>query len=234
MVQPVQLDDSKLRMRRVNMVEHQLRARRIADERVLGAMNAVPRHLFVPSEARDHAYDDDALPIGFGQTISQPYMVALMLESLQLAGDEKVLEVGTGSGYQAALLGQLAAEVYTLEIVPELASRARAVIEQLGFDNVKVVQGDGYQGLREQAPFSVIVVSAAAREVPRQLVEQLAEGGVLLIPVGEPGNQELLRVHKRAGGVRAQRITSCSFVPLITHRQPPDSQAGESHAGATR
>ena len=232
MVQSVQLDDSKLRMRRVNMVEHQLRERHIVDQRVLEAMNAVPRHLFVPSEQRDHAYDDDALPIGFGQTISQPYMVALMLEAMQLSGEEKVLEVGTGSGYQAALLGQLAREVYSLEIVPELAESARAVVEQLGFDNVHVVLGDGYLGLAEHAPYAAIVVAAGARDIPPALVEQLADGGVMLIPVGEQGSQELFRLQKRGGGVRAEQLTPCAFVPLVTNgeglrsRSAPESGVG--------
>jgi protein-L-isoaspartate(D-aspartate) O-methyltransferase len=217
MVQPIQLDDSKLRMRRVNMVERQLRGRHIVDQRVLEAMNAVPRHLFVPSEERDHAYDDNALPIGFGQTISQPFMVALMLEAMQLSGSEKVLEVGTGSGYQAALLGQLASEVYSLEIVPELAAGARAVIEQLGFGNVKVIWGDGHQGLPDHAPYAAIVVAAGAREVPPELVEQLADGGVMLVPVGERDSQELLRLQKRVSGVTAEQITRCAFVPLVTN-----------------
>src|SRR5690606_37559620 len=175
----------------------------------------LPRHLFVPEERMEEAYHDSALPIGFGQTISQPYMVALMLEALGLGGQERVLDVGTGSGYQAALLGLLAREVYSVEIVPELAARARNTIESLGFEHVTVVLGNGSIGLPQAAPFDAIVVAAGAPEVPPSLLDQLADGGRLVIPTGRLGVQDLLRVTKQAGTTHTEPITPCAFVPLL-------------------
>jgi protein-L-isoaspartate(D-aspartate) O-methyltransferase len=209
------LDNTGFRDEREAMVTRQLRDRGIGDERVLAAMLKLPRHLFVPDEQQEQAYRDCALPIGFGQTISQPYMVAIMLESMKLTGQERVLDVGTGSGYQAALLGLLAREVYSVEIIPELTSRARATIQRLGLDNVTVVQGNGSIGLQEAAPFDAIVVAAGAPDVPRALTSQLAEGGTLLIPVGGDSWQELLRIRKRDGRLIREEVTACAFVPLV-------------------
>lgn len=200
------------------MVLHQLTARNVRDSRVLAAMSTLPRHLFVPSNQAPSAYDDRALPIGFGQTISQPYIVALMLQLLELKGTERVLDVGTGSGYQAALLAMLAREVYSVEIVPALTSRARNTIEHLGFKNVKVVQGNGSVGLPAAAPFDAIVVAAGAPEVPVSLLSQLTDEGTLIIPVGGRSGQQLQRTRKHAGKLSVDEITPCVFVPLVGGR----------------
>ena len=198
---------------RERMVEEQIEARGVRDPRVLAALRAVPRHEFVPPEERAHAYRDRPLPIGQGQTISQPYIVAVMTELLELSGDEKVLEIGTGSGYQAAVLSQLAREVYTIEIVPELASRAEADLRRLGHANVRVRQGDGYRGWPEHAPFDAIVVTAAPGHVPQPLVDQLAVGGRLVLPVGDVF-QDLVLVTRDALGVREERLLGVRFVPM--------------------
>ena len=173
------------------MVERQLRSRDVADERVLAAMERVPRELFVPDSLRERAYDDAALPIGAGQTISQPYMVARICEALALRGEERVLDVGSGSGYQAAVLAELAAEVDTIERVPELAELARANLAAAGYDRVRVHTGDGSRGLSERAPFDAIAVAAAAPELPQTLYEQLEPRGRLVVPVGHRGIQRL-------------------------------------------
>lgn len=201
---------------RDQMVRRQLRARNIRDERVLAAMLNVPRELFVPESEAGQAYADCALPIGCGQTISQPYIVALTLEALQLRGHERVLEVGAGSGYQAALLGLLAREVYAIEIVPELAESAKRVIEELGYDNVRVIMGDGSIGYPPAAPYDAIAVAAAPRTLPPALVDQLVDGGRLVIPVGERWGQTLYRIRKRGRHTDAEALTGCAFVPLIT------------------
>jgi protein-L-isoaspartate(D-aspartate) O-methyltransferase len=174
------------------MVDAQLRDRGVRNPRVLAAMLRVPRDRFVPGDEKDLAYADTPLPIGFGQTISQPLMVALMLEALELGGDERVLEVGTGSGYQAALLVELASEVYTLEIVPELGARAEATLTELGYASAHVVISDGSVGYAEAAPYDAIVVAAASPQLPKPLANQLAEGGRLVIPVGNRLEQRLL------------------------------------------
>jgi protein-L-isoaspartate(D-aspartate) O-methyltransferase len=197
-----------------DMVEYQLRARGIADERVLRAMATVPRHLFVPDTERDVAYADGPLPIGFGQTISQPYIVALMLEALELRGYETVLEVGAGSGYQAALLGRLVRKVYAVEIVPELADSASRALAGFGASNVEVVVGDGSVGLLEHAPYDAIVVAAGAPSVPEPLVEQLMVGGRLVVPVGSQFSQRLLRVRRLETGTAVDNLGWCVFVPL--------------------
>jgi protein-L-isoaspartate(D-aspartate) O-methyltransferase len=197
------------------MVEEQLRARDIVDRRVLEAMERVPRELFVPEELRMRAYDDAALPIGSGQTISQPYMVARICEALALAGDEHVLDVGTGSGYQAAVLAELAEEVDTIERIPELAAQARAKLAAAGYGRVNVHVGDGTQGLPERAPFDAVAVAAAAPEVPPALYEQLAPGGRLVIPVGGRHGQRLELVIKSPEGPAVVRSVSCRFVPLV-------------------
>src|SRR3989442_3437085 len=172
-------EEARFRAARVQMVEQQLRQRGIRDERVLQAMATIPRHLFVPPALRSRAYDDGPLPIGAGQTISQPYIVALMSESLLLTGAETVLEVGTGSGYQAAVLSRLAKRVYSIEILPQLAKTARSRLTALGYDNVRVVVGDGNQGWAPGSPYDAIIVTAAAPQVPPALLDQLAEGGRL-------------------------------------------------------
>lgn len=199
---------------RQRMVEEQLIYRNIRDERVLEAMRSVPRHAFVPLEYRHMAYSDGPLPIGSGQTISQPYIVALMTQLLRLKGDENVLEVGTGSGYQAAVLGKLAKQVYTIERYTELADQAAAVLQKLGLNNVRVHIGDGSLGLPEHAPFQAILVTAAAPKVPQSLLEQLDEGGRLVVPVGGRMNQ-FLELWERRGAKFAQDVlVPVAFVPL--------------------
>ena len=197
------------------MVDEQLRARGIADERVLAAMGRVPRELFVPEAYRARAYDDAALPIGEGQTISQPYMVARICEELGLQGGERVLDVGTGSGYQAAVLAELAGEVHTIERLASLAERARAALEAAGYGGVEVHVGDGTLGDPEHAPFAAIAVAAAAPEVPPSLYEQLEPGGRLVLPVGGRQGQELQLVVRSPGGPAVLRSVPCRFVPLV-------------------
>ncbi len=198
------------------MVERQLRARGIDDERVLAAMATVPRELFVPEAARDLAYEDAALPIGSGQTISQPYMVALICSGLRLHGGERVLDVGTGSGYQAAVLAEMGAVVHSIERVPELAARAREALAAAGYaGRVEVHLGDGTQGLPEQAPFEAIAVAAAAPGVPPALYDQLTEGGRLVVPVGPRREQQLQAVVRSPAGPVALRGVPCRFVPLV-------------------
>jgi protein-L-isoaspartate(D-aspartate) O-methyltransferase len=177
-------------------------------------MRAVERHKFVPPEYRDMAYDDHPLPIGEGQTISQPYIVALMSEALKLKGDEKVLEIGTGSGYQAAVLSLLCRRVYSVEIVKPLADRAREVLAGLGYDNVEVAAGDGYNGWKDAAPFDAVIVTCAPSNIPGPLVEQLAEGGRMVIPVGERFEQKLILLVKTNGKVREKDIIPVLFVPM--------------------
>jgi protein-L-isoaspartate(D-aspartate) O-methyltransferase len=205
------------------MVDSQLRERGIQDERVLAAMARVPRHRYVPAEQQRSAYADGALPIGYGQTISQPYIVAFMTEALKLEASDVVLEIGTGSGYQAAILGELAREVYTIEIVPELAERARKTLEDEGYRNVHVRAGDGYLGWPEHAPFRKIMVTAAPEDVPPALVEQLAVGGTMILPVGpRMGNQELRILTKTEKGVLTERSLPVRFVPMV--KPPPDER----------
>jgi protein-L-isoaspartate(D-aspartate) O-methyltransferase len=199
---------------REQMVRSQLAARGVRDARVLAAMGRVPRHELVPAELQGEAYDDRPLPIGHGQTISQPYIVAAMTEALHLGGDERVLEVGTGSGYQAAVLAELAREVYTIEIVAPLAERARRDLERLGYANVQVRQGDGYRGWPEHAPFDAIVVTAAPDHVPEPLVAQLALGGRLVLPLGGSFAQELVLLTRGADGVTRQELLPVRFVPM--------------------
>ncbi len=200
---------------RHRMVEYQIRRRGIRDPRVLGAMERVPRHQFVAADLREHAYEDNPLSIGRGQTISQPYMVALMTESVVPRPDDRVLEVGTGSGYQTAILAELAREVYSVEKIPELAERAKGLLSRLGYENVWVRIGDGSTGWVEEAPFDVIVVTAGAPEIPAPLVEQLGVGGRLAIPVGSAYHQVLNIVRKERDGIRKVEGTGCVFVPLI-------------------
>jgi len=202
--------------KRRRMVREQIQARDVRDLRVLKAMEKVPRHLFVPEAMLEQAYEDSPLPIGHKQTISQPYTVAVMTEALELLGTEKVLEIGTGSGYQAAILAELVKQVYTIEILPGLASSAAARLKALGYKNVQVRAGDGYRGWPEQAPFDGIIVTAGATHIPQPLVDQLREGGRLVIPVDvSPGMQELLQCWKEKGKLIKKSIAPVRFVPLI-------------------
>jgi len=210
-----QSSESDLQARRHEMVEQQIRQRGVTDARVLEAMRTVPRERFVPPELLRQAYDDGPLPIGAGQTISQPYIVAYMTEVLNVAPSHKVLEVGTGSGYQAAVLSELVREVYTIEIVPELARDAEALLRSLNRTNVHVRAGDGYAGWPDQAPFDRIIVTAAPEEIPRPLVDQLASGGLLVAPVGgQGGPQWMTIVEKTANGVVERRTIPVQFVPF--------------------
>lgn len=198
---------------RDEMVRKQLAERGIADERVLQAFRKVERHLFVPEMLQASAYADRPLPIGEEQTISQPYVVALMTEVLRLDANAKVLEIGTGSGYQAAILACLARQVFTIEIIPDLAATAAARLARLGYDNVHVRTGDGYKGWPEEAPFDAIVVTCAPEDIPQPLLDQLAEGGRMVIPVGTDW-QELVLVEKKAGELRRSTIAPVRFVPM--------------------
>jgi len=200
---------------RESMVENQIAGRGVRDERLLEAMRSVPRHLFVTPEYRHLAYTDGPLPIGRNQTISQPYIVALMTELLELDGEEKVLEVGTGSGYQAAVLARLARQVHTIERHAELAQRATEVLQGMGITNVEVHVGDGSLGLPEQAPFEGIIVTAAAPRVPQALLEQLAEDGRLVIPVGSRGGQFLELWRREYGDFTCESVLPVAFVPLV-------------------
>lgn len=201
------------------MVESHLRARGIADERVLGAMLRVPREEFAPERYREQAYEDHPLPIGEGQTISQPYIVASMLEALSLSPSDKVLEVGTGSGYVTAILAELAAEVVSIERHASLAARARELLARMGLTNVDVIVGDGSRGFPESAPYDAIIVSAAAPELPPELVEQLTEGGRMIIPVGSGDAQQLQLIQMRDGQPRTMLRELCRFVPLVSEKR---------------
>jgi protein-L-isoaspartate(D-aspartate) O-methyltransferase len=198
---------------RRKMVDEQILARGISDTSVIKAMGKVPRHKFVPAPIRHLAYADSPLPIGLEQTISQPAIVAYMTEAADISKKEKVLEIGTGSGYQAAILGEVAKEVYTIEIIPELAERARGVLDELGYRNVFVRAGNGYLGWPEHAPFDAIVVTAAPDEIPRALVDQLALNGKMVIPVGTT-NQEMVLIKKTRKGVTEKRTIPVRFVPM--------------------
>jgi protein-L-isoaspartate(D-aspartate) O-methyltransferase len=200
---------------RESMVQNQIENRGVIDPEVLAAMNAVPRHEFVPDEYLDQAYADHPLPIGHGQTISQPYIVALMTESLQLEPGQRVLEIGTGSGYQAAVLAEMNVEAYTIEIIPELVEAARTLLDDLGYANVVVLQADGYFGWEEHAPFDAIIVTAAPDHLPQPLANQLAEGGRLIVPIGPIGAvQTLWLFEKIEGELQATNLGGVRFVPL--------------------
>lgn len=210
----MEMDDFRFTRDRSRMVRDQLIPRGICDPRVLSAFETVPRHLFIPEDELEWAYSDFPLPIGYNQTISQPYIVALMTEKLRLTGTEKVLEVGTGSGYQAAILSKLAAEVHTVEIIPELARTARKRFETMGIANINIHEGDGSLGYHLFTPFDAITVTAAAPLVPRPLLEQLNDGGRMIIPVGSRGYQEL-ELWQRSGELfHSETIIPVAFVPL--------------------
>ncbi len=199
---------------RKQMVERDLRGRGLRDERLLDAMGRVPRELFVPPRLRARAYDDSPLPIDREQTISQPFIVALMTEVLKLPPHARVLEVGTGSGYQAAVLAEMGAEVYSIEIIPELAEQARQRLAALGYDKVHVRAGDGYHGWPEEAPFDAVIITAAIPVVPLQLVRQLKEGGVMVFPQGSGPEQDLIRGRKGPVGLRMESLGAVRFVPM--------------------
>jgi protein-L-isoaspartate(D-aspartate) O-methyltransferase len=199
----------------MDMVEYQIRRRGVTDQDVLDAMETVPRHEFVPPQHQSQAYADHPLPIGYGQTISQPYIVALMTELLELRSTDRVLEIGTGSGYQAAILAGLVAEVYTIEIVEPLAAEAKERLERLGFANIHPLQADGYHGWEEHAPYDAIIVTCAPDHIPQPLVQQLSEGGKLVIPVGPPGGyQTLWQITKQGAEIKKRNVTGVLFVPL--------------------
>jgi protein-L-isoaspartate(D-aspartate) O-methyltransferase len=200
---------------RNRMVDDQIIPRGVRDERVLAALRKVPRHEFLPEAIRGMAYADNALPIGEGQTISQPYMVALMTELLALKGNERVLEIGTGSGYQAAVLAELCEKVYTVERIKTLADRARATLDRLGYRSVAIKVYDGTYGWKDMAPFDAILVTAGSPDIPTPLVEQLKEGGKMVIPVGTRYGQDLIRVIRTAEGTLKEQTIPCVFVPLI-------------------
>lgn len=203
---------------RLRMVEDQIRSRGIRDERVLTTMETVHRHHFVVLTDQSSVYNDNPLPIGFGQTISQPYIVALMTEALEIEPDDRVLEIGTGSGYQSAILSKLAREVYSVEFVETLGHTAKRQLAAIGCHNVHVRIGDGYVGWPEKAPFNSIVVTAAPNEIPETLVDQLLTGGRLVIPVGRH-HQELILLHKEEGGVRREKLADVRFVPMVKKRE---------------
>jgi protein-L-isoaspartate(D-aspartate) O-methyltransferase len=199
---------------RRRMVVRQIEHRGISDKRVLQAMGEVPRHEFVPIAALPNAYDDRPLPIGFGQTISQPYIVAFIAEHLLLDPKDQVLEVGTGSGYQAAVLSRLVTQVFSIEIVEELILRATSDLKRLGYQNIHIRSGDGYQGWPDSAPFDSIIVAAALDHIPQPLIDQLREGGRLIIPIGDAVDQQLILVEKNVGGLRRRAICPVRFVPF--------------------
>ncbi len=200
---------------RLEMVARQIAGRGVRDPAVLAAMRAVPRHEFIPAGSRHRAYADHPVSIGFHQTISQPYMVAVMTECLSLTPSSRVLEIGTGSGYQTAVLAEIAAEVFTVERIPELSARARATLTALGYEGIQYRVGDGSLGWPEAAPFDGILLTAATPRIPSALVEQLADPGILAAPVGHRGSQDLVTVHRKDGEDRRQTHFKCSFVPLL-------------------
>jgi protein-L-isoaspartate(D-aspartate) O-methyltransferase len=200
---------------RNRMVDQQIRRRGIRDERTLAAMRKIPRHLFVPEQYQAEAYRDGALPIGAGQTVSQPFMVALMTAALGLKGHERVLEIGTGSGYQAAVLGELAREVHSVERHESLARQALQILHSIGYNNISVIVGDGAQGWLEAAPYDAIIVTAGAPSVPKALLDQLDDNGRLVIPVGSFRRQELVRITRNGTNLRSENLVECVFVPLI-------------------
>jgi protein-L-isoaspartate(D-aspartate) O-methyltransferase len=213
---PPEAREAALSAAREKMVESQLHARGISDPRVLQAMRRVPRHDFVDEDFRRQAYEDHPLPISSGQTVSQPYIVAITLQALRLESSHIALEIGTGSGYQTALLAELCRHVYSIERYASLARQAQATLDRLGYRNLTVVVGDGAHGLAQSAPFDAIVVSAASPQIPPDLLDQLREGGRMVIPVGPPEVQELQLVHKQPQGAAISGLEACRFVPLVS------------------
>lgn len=212
---------NKFEIKRKEMVKKQIQARGIADKNTLKALEVVPRHLFVPEEYQDQAYDDGPLPIGYGQTISQPYIVGYMTELLNVGPDDVVLEIGTGSGYQAAILSWIVKKVYTVEIVEELGLAAKERLKALNYDNVEVKIGDGYYGWEEHAPYSGIIVTAASEYIPPPLIKQLKDKGRMIIPVGSPFSvQNLMLVEKSGDKIRTKSLIPVRFVPLTRQSAP--------------
>lgn len=218
---------------RERMVREQVAApsRGVRDLRVLRAMRRVPRHRFVPVALREAAYEDGPLPIGFGQTISQPFVVAFMTEQLHCRPTDRVLEIGTGSGYQAAVLAEIVAKVYTIEIVEPLAQRATATLAELGYQNVHVRAGDGYAGWSEAAPFDAIIVTCAPEQIPAALIAQLKDGGRMIIPVGPSGDQQLVLLRKRGGQIRRQAVLPVRFVPMTGRARVHEPPAEKPRSG---
>jgi len=206
---------------RFKMVKEQIESRGVKDKKVLDAMKKVPRHLFVPERYREWSYEDRPLPIGEEQTISQPYIVAFMTESLKLKGNERVLEIGTGSGYQAAILREIVPEVYTIEIIESLAKRAELTLKELGYKDIHIRVGDGYKGWKEEAPFDAIIVTAAPNHIPQPLIDQLKIGGRLVIPVGD-FMQELVLVTRTKKGIKKENLLPVMFVPMTGEAQKKD------------
>ena len=212
---PLLFSQDAYQKKREEMVQYQIAGRGITDKATLNAMRIVPRHLFVPENLRSRAYDDGPLPIGYGQTISQPYIVGYMTEAIRPKPDFRVLEIGTGSGYQAAVLAKIVDKAYTIEIVEELAGQATKRLQKLGYDNVQVRFGDGYHGWKEHAPYDAIVVTAAAEFIPPPLVEQLKPGGIMIIPIGSPFMvQTLMLVEKKGGQIKTKSLFPVRFVPF--------------------
>ncbi len=212
----MQQDKDPYERQRRDMVSTQVAARGITDPAILAAMRKIPRHLFVPSAIAPYAYQDNPLPIGYDQTISQPFIVAWMTELAKPNKNKKALEIGTGSGYQAAILSETTGQVYSIEIVPELARSSKDLLAKLGYNNVEVKEADGYTGWEEHAPFDIIMVTAACDHIPQPLLDQLAEGGRLIMPLGDPGAiQELIMITKNRGKINRQTISAVRFVPLI-------------------
>jgi len=199
---------------REKMVRNQIEKRGVSDKKVLAALNSVERHLFVPKEYINNAYEDSPLPIGEGQTISQPYIVAFMTEILKLDKTKKILEIGTGSGYQAAVLAEVASKVYTIELIESLGKKAKTLLKKLNYNNVEVKIGDGYQGWEEHAPFDAIIVTCSPTHIPEKLKEQLAEGGLMIIPVGPRFSQELILLKKKNGKIKQTDVIAVRFVPM--------------------
>src|SRR5262245_21094148 len=218
---PAQTSTREFGPERERMVKEQIAMRGVSDERVLKAMRKVPREQFVPEELRDRSYTDGPLPIGYDQTISQPFVVAFMTEKLRLRPTDRVLEIGTGSGYQAAILAELAAKVYTVEIVEPLGKRAEQTLQRLGYKNVQVKIGDGYQGWPEYAPFDAVIVTCAPNHVPQPLVAQIKEGGRIIIPVGPAGDQTLYLLEKKNGRLEQRNVLPVSFVPMTGEASRP-------------
>lgn len=205
---------------RNRMVEEQLKARGITDKATLNAMSLIPREAFVPLSQKPFAYDDRPLPIGDGQTISQPFMVAFMTQSLKLKPSDRVLEIGTGSGYQAAVLAKIVDSVYTVEIIPALAQRSAQILRELHLDNVQIRTGDGYFGWKEKAPFDAIVVTAGAESIPAALVEQLSDGGIMIIPLGpHHGIRQLIQLTKKNGRIKTRSLMKVRFVPFVREEE---------------
>jgi len=210
----IDLPGQDFKSQRERMVNEQIKARGVKDSAVLAAMLSVERHLFVPEAYQFKAYDDCPLPIGEGQTISQPYIVAYMTEILNLSGDEKVLEIGTGSGYQAAILGKVAKEVYTIEVIEKLGKKAELLLKELEYKNIEVKIGDGYQGWKEKAPFDAIIVTCAPTHIPEALKEQLADDGIMVIPVGQRQAQKIVVLTKKKGKLKQKQVIAVRFVPM--------------------